>query len=98
MTWRPGQHAYVILPTVSEIPTEAHPFTIASIPNALDGTSGDKEKDVVFLIRGRSGFTGRLRDHAEKNGVCTVPAFVDGPYGCPPDLTKYNTCILIAGR
>ncbi|EMD40636.1 hypothetical protein CERSUDRAFT_111219 [Gelatoporia subvermispora B] len=95
--WTPGQHAYVILPTVSDLPTEAHPFTIASIPKALDGTEGPAEKDVVFLIRGRSGFTGRLRDHAAQSGVCTVPAFVDGPYGCPPDLTKYSTCVLIAG-
>ncbi|OCH90700.1 hypothetical protein OBBRIDRAFT_582310 [Obba rivulosa] len=97
LNWTPGQHAYVILPTVSDLPTEAHPFTIASIPKALDGTEGPEEKDVVFLIRGRSGFTGRLRDHATQNGVCSVPAFVDGPYGCPPDLTKYTTCILIAG-
>lgn len=64
MKWTPGQHAYVVLPTVSDIPTEAHPFTIASIPSSLDGTKGDEEKDVVFIIRGRSGFTGRLRDHA----------------------------------
>ncbi|OBZ76332.1 putative ferric reductase transmembrane component [Grifola frondosa] len=88
--WSAGQHAYVILPTVSDIPTEAHPFTIASISKSLDGTNGPEEKDVVFLIRGRTGFTGRLRDYAERNGVCTVPAFVDGPYGCPPDLTKYS--------
>ncbi|THH02456.1 hypothetical protein EW026_g465 [Hermanssonia centrifuga] len=95
--WKPGQHAYIILPTVSDLPSEAHPFTIASIPNPLDGSQGAQEKDVVFLIRGRTGFTGRLRDHANDNGICTVPAYVDGPYGCPPDLTKYTTCILIAG-
>lgn len=99
MNWRPGQHAYVILPTVSDIPSEAHPFTIASIPHGLydnDYSTGG-EKDVVFLIRGRSGFTGRLREYATRNGVCRVPAFVDGPYGCPPDLTGYSTCILVAG-
>ncbi|KAI0796559.1 ferric reductase NAD binding domain-containing protein [Abortiporus biennis] len=97
MNWRPGQHAYVILPSVSELPTEAHPFTIASIPQALDGTCGPDEKDVVFLIRGRSGFTGRLRDQAAANGNHTVPAFIDGPYGCPPNLTGFSTCVLIAG-
>lgn len=91
--WRPGQHAYVILPTVSTLPTEAHPFTIASIPEASEDS---KDRDVVFLIRGREGFTGRLRDLAA-NGTCTVPALVDGPYGCPPDLTRFSTCILIAG-
>ncbi|RDX53967.1 hypothetical protein OH76DRAFT_1342942 [Lentinus brumalis] len=97
MNWLPGQHAYVILPTVSDMPTEAHPFTIASIPRALDGSDGTTEKDVVFLIRGRSGFTGRLREHASRHGICRVPAFIDGPYGCPPDLTGFTTCILVAG-
>ncbi|KAI0750929.1 hypothetical protein C8Q80DRAFT_1098755 [Daedaleopsis nitida] len=97
MNWRAGQHAYVILPTVSEMPTEAHPFTIASIPKALDGTDGQSEKDVVFLVRGRGGFTGRLLEYASRNGICRVPAFVDGPYGCPPDLTSFSTCILLAG-
>ncbi|KAI0832548.1 hypothetical protein BC628DRAFT_1309259 [Trametes gibbosa] len=96
-SWRAGQHAYVILPSVSDLPTEAHPFTIASISKSLDGTDGPSEKDVVFIIRGRSGFTGRLRDHAHRSGECRVAAFVDGPYGCPPDLSKYNTCILIIG-
>jgi ferric-chelate reductase len=52
---------------------------------------------VSFLIRGREGFTGRLREHARDKKTATVPAFVDGPYGCPPDLTQYSTCILIAG-
>ena len=96
ISWRPGQHAYVVLPTVSDLPTEAHPFTIASIPHKLDG-SESKERDVVFLIRGRSGFTARLMEHADKNGTCVVPAYMDGPYGCPPDLTRYTTCVLIAG-
>ncbi|KAI0091940.1 ferric reductase NAD binding domain-containing protein [Irpex rosettiformis] len=97
--WRPGQHAYVVLPTVSTLPTEAHPFTIASIPNKLDGTEAafGEEKDVTFIIRGREGFTGKLREHAKSDKTATVPAFIDGPYGCPPDLTRYSTSILVAG-
>ncbi|KAJ3554162.1 hypothetical protein NM688_g3250 [Phlebia brevispora] len=97
MHWKPGQHAYVILPTVSDLPTEAHPFTIASIPHSLRGNDDSAEKDVVFLIRGRNGFTGRLREHARDKGSAAVPAYIDGPYGCPPDLTTFSTCILIAG-
>lgn len=93
ISWTPGQHAYVILPTVSTLPFEAHPFTIASLPSE-DG----KESDVVFLIRGRSGFTKRLREHAVKGHESRVPAFMDGPYGCPPDLRHYSTCILVAGK
>ncbi|THH33660.1 hypothetical protein EUX98_g541 [Antrodiella citrinella] len=97
MKWQAGQHAYVVLPTISELPSEAHPFTIASIPGSLDGAEGSQEKELTFIIRGRSGFTGRLRDHASSDGSKTVPAFIDGPYGCPPILSKYYTCVLIAG-
>lgn len=95
--WKPGQHAYIILPTISASPTEAHPFTISNIPRKMDGTVAEKEKNVVFIIRGRGGFTRRLREHAAQNGICDVPAFIDGPYGCPPDLRRFSTCILIAG-
>lgn len=98
MHWQAGQHAYVVLPSISGLPTEAHPFTIASIPHALDGTEGPKDKDVVFLIRGRSGFTRRLREHASTKGNAgSVPAYIDGPYGCPPNLKTFSTCVLIAG-
>ncbi|KAF8897417.1 hypothetical protein BD779DRAFT_1608032 [Infundibulicybe gibba] len=92
--WKPGQHAYVTLPTISSIPTEAHPFTIATIPTAIPGTD---DVEVGFLIRGRAGFTKRLREYAIRNPNSTVPALIDGPYGCPPDLRMFSTCILIAG-
>lgn len=94
MTWTPGQHAYVVLPTISSLPFEAHPFTIASIP---DNSSTNGETDVVFLIRGRNGFTGRLRALATKDHGSRVPALLDGPYGIPPDLRRFTTCVLIAG-
>ncbi|KAJ3573341.1 hypothetical protein NP233_g2490 [Leucocoprinus birnbaumii] len=99
--WRPGQHAYIILPSISRLPFEAHPFTIASIPaqsrTGNDTSSGDST--VVFLIRGRTGMTARLRRFAgrENNSTITIPALVDGPYGCPPDLLMYSTSVLIAG-
>ncbi|PPQ99070.1 hypothetical protein CVT24_003630 [Panaeolus cyanescens] len=94
MSWTPGQHAYVILPSVSQMPFEAHPFTIASIPS----NANDKgENDVVFLIRGREGFTRRLREHAVTSPGSRVSAFLDGPYGCPPDLSQFTTCVLVAG-
>ena len=97
-SWRPGQHAYVILPTISDLPTEAHPFTIASIAQPVGIADDSQDKEVVFLVRAREGFTGRLREHVVNNGACTVPALVDGPYGCPPDLTRFSTSILVAGE
>lgn len=93
--WKPGQHAYVSVPKISTLPSEAHPFTIASIADNLDDTKSD-EKDVVFLIRTRSGFTRQLRAFAE-SGESKIAAYVDGPYGSPPNLHRYSTCVLVAG-
>ncbi|KAI0049652.1 hypothetical protein FA95DRAFT_1488950 [Auriscalpium vulgare] len=95
--WTAGQHAYVTLPTISTFPTEAHPFTIATIADSVKGEERVDGKDVVFLIRARNGFTRRLRDYAAENGTSSVPALVDGPYGCPPSLASFSTCVLISG-
>ena len=108
--WSPGQAAYLIMPGVSTVPFEAHPFTIASVDTADEKPQGDdaptmeKEalagagpywKELVFIINVRSGFTKKLREVAEKSGKTKV--FVDGPYGSPPDLKEYDTSVLIAG-
>jgi len=100
--WSAGQHAYLTLPGVSTIPFEAHPFTISTIPNPPkkkkdDLSNGDKE--LSFIIRGRNGFTGLLRNHAANGANAGTPvlALFDGPYGAPPDLSVYSTCVLISG-
>ncbi|KAH6915311.1 ferric reductase NAD binding domain-containing protein [Coprinopsis sp. MPI-PUGE-AT-0042] len=95
-SWKAGQHAYICLPQLSRIPTEFHPFTISTIPENLDGTKPE-EKEIVFLIKAHDGLTNRLMRHASQNGSCTVTAYVDGPYGSPPDLHHYSTSILVAG-
>ncbi|KAG1870854.1 ferric reductase NAD binding domain-containing protein [Suillus subluteus] len=47
--WSPGQTAYLIMPSVSTLPFEAHPFTIASFDSSLlstaksEGQSGSGE-------------------------------------------------------
>lgn len=98
MHWRAGQHAYIILPSISRLPTEAHPFSIASIPYFVDGKTSNKMKEVQFLIRARSGFTKKLREFAAaEKGPRHVSAYIDGPYGNPPDLKQFSTCVLIAG-
>ncbi|KAF7433186.1 hypothetical protein PC9H_005135 [Pleurotus ostreatus] len=94
MNWTPGQHAYLIFPTVSKLPSEAHPFTIASIPTTIEGTN---ERELVFLIRGQGGFTRRLQQHVTSSSSEPVPVYIDGPYGNPPNLHVFSTCILIAG-
>ena len=101
MTWRAGQCAYLIMPTVSASPLEAHPFTIAGIPTILSDSAEERaaRPTLKFVIRVREGFTKRLRDYAKRrSGGCTVTAFVDGPYGIPPDLRLKDTVVLIAGK
>lgn len=63
---------------MSTLPTEAHPFSIASICGALDGSEGPADKDVIFLIRTRKGFTDRLKARVIKSGKFSTPAFIDG--------------------
>ena len=96
-SWKPGQHAYITVPKISKLPSEAHPFTIATIPTSLDGSPAPAERDVVFLIRARNGFTRHLKEYAVKGEKKTVTAIVDGPYGLPPTLHQFSTCILVAG-
>jgi ferric-chelate reductase len=110
--WSAAQTAYIILPSVSTLPFEAHPFTIASIdpeshnkPDEVDQKKGSEEgegaaesywKELVFLINVREGFTKRLSDIASRNEM--VKAFLDGPYGSTPDLCRSDTCVLVAGK
>ena len=91
--WRAGQHAFLAFPTIN--PTQSHPFTVATIP---DDNKETKESELVFIIRVRQGFTKWLRDHVHSDGTCQLPVFLDGPYGAPPDITPYNTCIFLAGK
>ncbi|TFY72984.1 hypothetical protein EVG20_g10 [Dentipellis fragilis] len=91
--WRPGQHVFLAFPTLSNVPVESHPFTIANIPDENLG----EEQRLTFIIKGREGLTQKLLQQAtEKDGI-RIPVFVDGPYGAPPNLAPYATCILIAG-
>ncbi|KAI5117834.1 hypothetical protein M0805_003311 [Coniferiporia weirii] len=102
LSWRPGQHAFLTVPSVSRSPLEAHPFTIAS----LDAPDGG-EVDLKLIIRARTGFTRRLYDYTVRASSeaplsnealeCRVSAYIDGPYGSPPSVNTYPNVILIAG-
>ena len=90
------------MPSVSDLPFEAHPFTIASIDTIADGKEMSDSnpirpywKELVFFIDVHQGFTKKLNKIAAKGGM--VKTFVDGPYGHSPDLSIYNTSVLIAG-
>ncbi|KAG1907913.1 ferric reductase NAD binding domain-containing protein [Suillus fuscotomentosus] len=42
--WSPGQAAYLIMPSVSTLPFEAHPFTIASFDSSLLSTAETEDQ------------------------------------------------------
>jgi ferric-chelate reductase len=95
MDWTPGQHAYLMMPAISRLPTETHPFSICTVPEPVDG-SISRYKKVQFIMRARGGFTKRLRE-AALNGVSQTSCYIDGPYGSPPNLKEFTTCVLVAG-
>ncbi|KIW34214.1 uncharacterized protein PV07_01005 [Cladophialophora immunda] len=75
--WQPGQHCFLRFRSFGLSALTSHPFTICSLPS----TSPDRASEIVFYIRPRSGFTGRLYKFAMANPGVQVPVFVDGPYG-----------------
>ena len=82
---------FLAFPTLG--PVESHPFTIGTIPEGER-----KESEMVFIVRTRDGLTKRLREHiVDKDGICRVPIFMDGPYGAPPDISGFDTCVFFAG-
>ncbi|GJE89799.1 NADPH oxidase family protein [Phanerochaete sordida] len=107
--WKAGQHMFLAFPTIG--PLESHPFTIASVCEPLDGPAtkegtelavdnvqDSKERELMWVVRARSGFTRRLREQVlNKDGVANIPVFMDGPYGAPPDLSGFDTCVFVAG-
>ncbi|KAG2095871.1 ferric reductase NAD binding domain-containing protein [Suillus discolor] len=60
--WSPGQTAYLIMPSVSTLPFEAHPFTIASFDSSLLSTpktedqSGSGENDETQVLGSSAPF------------------------------------------
>ncbi|RMY90600.1 hypothetical protein D0861_03575 [Hortaea werneckii] len=91
--WKPGQHVYLSIPRLR--PFEVHPFTIASV--------SDRRRDAVsssltLVIKARKGFSRSLQkaaiDSVTREGTYT--AFLNGPWGTPPDLLHYETVVLLA--
>ncbi|KAL0581716.1 hypothetical protein V5O48_000298 [Marasmius crinis-equi] len=97
LSWAPGQHFLINVPSVSRFLT--HPFTTASICDHQAAPSG---RAIVFLVRCKNGWTRDLWDHVVKlqnQGENHVPGeklpngtvmpqrgvllkmFVEGPFG-----------------
>lgn len=107
LQWTAGQHFYVILPGLSRLPWEAHPFTATTIPGEADMGLGVGE--LTFIVRVRDGATKRMKDAVDKErkaqglGIdeeCSivVPGAVEGPYGEMRRMDMYDGVIIVAGE
>jgi len=105
---RPGQHAYLYMPTISY--WQSHPFSVAWYDSA-DDLSSDKlasnhqernsmqKMQIAFVIRARTGYTNSLYEKvaAAPAGKMQTTCFVEGPYGVRHPLDSYGTVVLFAG-
>jgi predicted ferric reductase len=80
---RPGQFIYVWMACS---PLQTHPFMIVSA----------EENTLTVLIQSQNGFSRKLRSIAEVSDSDTpYLAWIDGPYGDPPDFGQFQSIILI---
>ncbi|KAI0480613.1 ferric reductase like transmembrane component [Xylariaceae sp. FL0804] len=107
-TFRPGQHAYLYLPSISF--WQSHPFSLAWSEEA-ESLGNDKlamnRTDVLamrktamsFVIRARTGMTNSLYQRAasQPDGRLHTTCLVEGPYGGEEPLHSYGTAMLFAG-
>ncbi|RYP79103.1 hypothetical protein DL771_000081 [Monosporascus sp. 5C6A] len=107
-TFRPGQHAYLYMPTISF--WQSHPFSVAWSEEA-ESLGSEKlamnRQDVLamqktsmsFIIRGRTGMTNALyqRAAASNEGRVTTTCWVEGPYGGEHRMHSYGSVMLFAG-
>lgn len=105
--FRPGQHAYLYMPSVGL--WTSHPFTLAwsqetngmgdekTLPTATQDILTKKSTNMSLIVRRRTGFTDRMWKKAERapgNKFITT-AFVEGPYG-NKNFQSYGTVMLFA--
>ncbi|KAJ9117430.1 hypothetical protein QFC22_004280 [Naganishia vaughanmartiniae] len=91
LKWSAGQHVYLMMPSISTLPFEAHPFTIQGTPV----TEGSEAGNISLLIRVRDGFTKRLL--AKGHDSTKTAAYMEGPYGGSVDLRHNDTVVVVVG-
>lgn len=107
-TFKPGQHAYLYIPSVGY--WQSHPFSVAwsAEAEALEEDKlamnrqevlGMTKTTMSFVIRGRTGMTGKLYKKASEmtDGRYETKCFVEGPYGGFHNMHSYGTVMLFAG-
>ncbi|EMR65091.1 putative ferric reductase transmembrane protein [Eutypa lata UCREL1] len=73
-TWHPSQHVFLRFIHLGLHALTAHPFTIASVPIAINGSGKSK---LVFYVQPRGGLTGRLAAAAlQQPGLTTTQVII----------------------
>ncbi|WPG97757.1 ferric/cupric reductase transmembrane component 7 [Acrodontium crateriforme] len=86
--WKAGQHVRLSIPCLR--PFELHPFTIANTSSSMPN------HHMTMVIKAHSGFSKVLHSTAVKSPSRNYRAFISGPWGSPPDLSHFETVVLIA--
>ncbi|WWC71328.1 uncharacterized protein I206_105282 [Kwoniella pini CBS 10737] len=106
LNWSAGHHFYVVMPGMSRLPWEAHPFTASTIPSKPG--QGTEAGELAFIVRVRDGFTKRMKDKIDEQkkekGLSIddtldveVTAAVEGPYGQKSDMSGYEGVLMFSG-
>lgn len=82
-SWRPGQHVYITAPGCGMFGLfEAHPFTIANLP---DTTPDTRSNILKVYFKAHSGFTKRLMNRClSREDQRSLRIILSGPWGSPP--------------
>ncbi|KAJ8607861.1 hypothetical protein CTAYLR_008898 [Chrysophaeum taylorii] len=81
-----GQYAFLCIHEIS--PLQWHPFTLSAAPS--DARRLDR---LAFDVKAVGNFTKTLRELASTD----LTVAVDGPHGAPPDLSRHDAILLVAG-
>lgn len=88
---KPGQWVYVWMPGASILSLfQSHPFMVSWRETDIE----KKTSSLALLAQVHTGFTKKIQEQA----TFAEPylAWIDGPYGNPPDYGKYESVIFVA--
>ncbi|KAI0763877.1 hypothetical protein BC629DRAFT_1596825 [Irpex lacteus] len=87
--------------------------SVAEAPESVAFSTENQVKknefELTWIVRVRDGFTKRLKEHilmknqrqielgTEGPLTMQLPIFMDGPYGAPPDISRFETCVFFGG-
>ena len=81
---RPGQFVYIWM---AFSPLQTHPFMVVS----------EEDNTLTVLVQTQTGFSRKLKSNADFADAKTAYlAWIDGPYGDPPDFGQHQSIILVA--